>query len=62
MWNLLVIFTKSLLFWKYEVVSMQTDNGLFFVGIGKKDKVARFQQILEEKHLAHINQYLAKHG
>lgn len=60
--TLILLLFKSLAFWKNKTVVMRTDNGMVFIGVGQKDKVEKFEEILEARYLDHINKYIKKHG
>lgn len=61
MLTLFLLTLKALQPWKYRFITMRTDNGLVFVGVGKHREVKKFEEILENKYLEHIEQYIRKH-
>jgi len=60
--TLFLLVFRALQFWKYQLVAMKTDDGIFFVGVGERKEMEKFQKILDAKYLEHIQQLINKHG
>ena len=50
----ITIVLKSLMFWKYHIISFHTSNDIEFVGVGEAHEITDFENLMLQAHERHL--------